>query len=713
MNRLQRYFLLVVLGIAGTTQALGANLKVPLRKLTDARELVLRCVTDQQTIQIPLPERWSVRRAGLRLRYTVSNNLARDSSQLVIKLNDIVVAQTRLNPQSPDAVTDVPIPIDLMQPGYNRLSFESVQHSVGTTRQQCESPCSPDMWTNIDLKESFLQIDYDLEPVPLDLSKLSGFVFDPRLTPEGSVHLVTEDLSEPAVNAAAVVASGIARRFDYRKVIFSVSRELDPGRDNVVVGKLGYATRFLSRHGIELPPGKGGYLKLLHMPGASGRPDMSRALLVVSGESDDAVKIAAMTFSSMSFSFPGNSDLSVFKFVLPDLEQYSGREVLSSDRIYSLKTLNFPTYTFRGFNSGGRRINFRLPVDFHIRPNQYAALMLNLSYGSGIKSDSALSVLVNGSSVRSIPLTESSGTFVEGYKINIPTYLFRPGANVIEFSPSLHVTGQVCDLIQPDNLFLTLYENSTFQFPAMPHLVEMPRLDLFIYNGFPLTRWPDGHEATILLAERDDRVLSAALNLLGLISQKNGFPLFNLRMSYEPRAAGEGIAIGALAKLPEALRKAAPLATDGSTSIVPYPVIRSWQEEVSIAYSTQTGTLGPGRGLLMQFQSPFESGRTMMIFTARDNADLLSVSRELFEPVVQGQTRGNITLIELATPEPKVSALDSGPRYMTGKAGTVMVIESLLYTRPYLHYAVLVAALALLSVAVYALLRRRRGRKNP
>jgi hypothetical protein len=339
--------------------------------------------------------------------------------------------------------------------------------------------------------------------------------------------------------------------------------------------------------------------------------------------------------------------------------------------------------------------------------------MLNLSYGSGIKSDSALSVLVNGSSVRSIPLTESSGTFVEGYKINIPTYLFRPGANVIEFSPSLHVTGQVCDLIQPDNLFLTLYENSTFQFPAMPHLVEMPRLDLFIYNGFPLTRWPDGHEATILLAERDDRVLSAALNLLGLISQKNGFPLFNLRMSYEPRAAGEGIAIGALAKLPEALRKAAPLATDGSTSIVPYPVIRSWQEEVSIAYSTQTGTLGPGRGLLMQFQSPFESGRTMMIFTARDNADLLSVSRELFEPVVQGQTRGNITLIELATPEPKVSALDSGPRYMTGKAGTVMVIESLLYTRPYLHYAVLVAALALLSVAVYALLRRRRGRKNP
>jgi hypothetical protein len=702
---------LVALGIA---PALGATVSVPLQQLTDAPELTLRCISDRQSLQVPLPERWSLRRAVLTLRYSVSNNVARDSSQLVIRVNDSVVAQMRLNPQAPDAPIDVPIPGELLRPGYNQVSFESVQHSTVNSRAQCEDYCSADLWTRIDLKQSSFKFDFDYAAVPMDLSKLSTFVFDPRITPQGSVHIVTEDLSEPAVNAAAVVASGIARRFDYRKVTFSVSRDLDPATDNVVVGKLPYVTRFLSTYGIALTPGKGGYLKVLQMPGSAGRPDASRALLVVSGESDAAVKIAAVTFSSMSFAFPGTSSLSAFKFDLPDLQQYSGREVLSADRLYSLKTLNFPTHSFRGLGGGARRINFRLPVDFHIRPNQYAHLTLNFSYGAGLKGDSALNILVNGESVRAIPLAERAGALVNGFRIDIPTYLFKSGANTIDFSPALHLVGQICDLTQPDNLFLTVYENSTLDFPAMPHLLEMPRLDLFAYNGFPVTRWPDGHEATLLLTEQDDRVLSAALNVLGMMTQKNGFPLFGLQVSYAPRAQGEVLVIGPLAKLPEALRKAAPLSEDGLTSIVPYPVIRSWAQEVSIAYSTQTGgSLGPGRALLMQFESPFESGRTVTVLTASDDKDLLGASLELLRPAVQGQARGNLTLIELASPEAKVTALDTGRYYMTGKDGTATLIESLLFTRPYLHYAVLVVTLMLLSLVVFLLMRRRRAGKDP
>jgi hypothetical protein len=692
--------------------AFGATVSIPLRQLTDAPEFTLRCVTDQQSLQVPVPERWKVHGALLRLRYSVSNNIARDSSQLVIRMNGGVIAQMRLNPQSPEGPIELPVAAELLQPGYNRLTFESIQHSTSASRAQCESPCSADMWTSIDLAKSSFDLDYALEPVPLDLSKLSRFVFDPRLTPQGHIHLVTEDLSEPSVNAAAVVASGIASRFDYRKVTFSVSRELEPKADNVLVGKAPYVGKFLSRYGVELSAVKGGYLGVMPLPGATA-PDESRALIVVSGGSNDAVKLAAMTFSSMSFAFPGTDRLSVFEFALPDLQQYSGREVLSSDRLYALKTLNFSTHTFRGLNSGARRINFRLPVDFHIRPNQYAGLTLNFSYGSGLRPDSSLNLLVNGAAVRAIPLTETSGNLIEGYRLSIPTYLFKPGSNVIELAPALHLTGQVCDLVQPDNLFLTVYENSTLEFPAMPHFVEMPRLDLFMYNGFPLTRWPDGHEATILLAERDDRVLAAALNLLGLITQRNGFPLFGLEMSYAARADGEAIAIGPVNKLPEVVRKAAPLVADGSSALVPYPVIRSWAQEVSIAYSTQTGAaLGPRRGLLMQFESPFKIGRTMMVLTAADNDDLLSVSRQLLLPAVQGQARGNIALVELGGDEPKVMAMDTGKRYTTGKAGTVTRIESLLYTRPVLHYAVLLGALVLLSVVVYVLMRRRRARKN-
>src|SRR5262249_41945356 len=121
-------------------------------------------------------------------------------------------------------------------------SFVAVQHY---SRKECELPCSPDLWTNIDLRESYIEAEYDLRPIPKELSALSSFVFDPRIMPKGRVHLVTEDLAARTVTTAGIVASGIARRYDYRKVEFSVGRTFKPGVDNVLVGKRAFAEKML------------------------------------------------------------------------------------------------------------------------------------------------------------------------------------------------------------------------------------------------------------------------------------------------------------------------------------------------------------------------------------------------------------------------------------------------------------------------------------
>src|SRR5207248_4921001 len=138
-----------------------------------------------------------------------------------------------------------------------------------------------------------------------------------------------------------------------------------------------------------------------------------------------------------------------------------------------------------------------------------------------------------------------SGSFIAGYRIDIPTYVFDPGTNTVGFTSHLNAGGRVCDLIQPDGLFLTLYDNSPLTFPPMPHFVEMPKLELFMHSGFPITRWPDGHEAYVWLTEKDDRVLAAALNLVGLATQRNGFPLFGLTFTYDrPTEEGEILVVG-------------------------------------------------------------------------------------------------------------------------------------------------------------------------
>ena len=703
---------LVALFAAAVALASQAEtMKIPFEQLTGDQKMELRCIADQREIQIPLPERWRLKRATMHVKYTVSANLIPDTSTLVVRVRGEPVKQVRLNPQTPDSELTVDMPVALLEPGYNPASIGVSQHAK---KEQCENPCTPDLWTSVSLRESYVEMEYDLRPLPRELSALSTHVFDPRLMPAGEVHIVIPDFTAPSATLAGIVASGVARRFDYRRVGFTVSRSLQPGVDNVVVGKRSFMQNVPGAASAGLAnPIKGGYLKLLPMVTADGTADPAHALLLLSGEDDIATKLAAITFSNISFRFPGSDELNAFDFVLPQVSQYSGRETIAADTVYSLKTLNFPTQSWVGLNPGERSITFRLPADFHIRPNQQAKLLLNFSYGVGLKNDSSFNVSVNGRGVRAVRLDSPTGTFIENYELNIPTYVFVPGTNTITFAAHLNSGGQLCDLLNPDGLFFTLYDNSSISFPPMPHFVEMPKIELFVQSGFPMTRWPDGHEAYVWLADKDERTLAAALNIVGLATQRNGFPLFDLGFTYDkPAQGGEILAVGTSAAISHDLRASAPLKLleDGVT--VPYPVVRGWNAEASSAFSRQKSALGTGRALFMQFQSPYEAGRSVMMLTASVPEDLEEASRMLLTGPVQSQTKGDLVLIERGEKEPKVTSMSAGARYATGKEGTYSAVESFLYTRPMAYYGVIAASIAVVAFALFLVLRRWRAHRR-
>jgi len=526
----------VALVFGPLAMARAETIKLPLQKLSAKPTLMLRCVSDAQHLEIPIPERWSVRSISVHVRYMLSMNMLSENSQLLIRMNQVPIAQARLNAQAPDVSLGVSIPVNLITPGYNRLTFEVVQHF---SRNKCEAPCAPDLWTSINLADSFVQIDYSLKPVPLQLSAIGHSVFDPRIFPKGEVNMITEDLSAEGLTVASIVASGIARRFDYRNVVFHVSDKIQPEMDNVLVGGMVFVDQFLERHGAAKRAIKGGYLRLMHLPDGEKGVDPTHVLLVVSGPDANAEKVAAVTFANLTFPYPGRDELTAYEISIPELAKYSGRQVLGAGRSYDFKTLNLPTQSSRGLNPGPRDLAFSLPADFDIRPNQHVKLSLQFAYGAGMRSDSSLSVSVNGRGVRAIPLSRAGGDFIERYSIDIPTYAFKPGPNTISFTPHFLVSGEVCDMLQPDGLFLTIFGNSTLEFPVMPHFVEMPRMDLFFYNGFPFTRWPDAFETTVLLGEKDSSLAAAALNLIGMITQRNGSPLIGIRFAYGAPPSGE------------------------------------------------------------------------------------------------------------------------------------------------------------------------------
>lgn len=670
-----------------------------------------------------------------------------DKAQLVIKANELPIGQVKLNPLSPEGTISLAIPSSLLPSGYNRLTFQVAQHYT----KDCENPCAPDLWTSLNFEDSFLHLEYELRPVPLKLSELGNFIFDDKAFPQGEVNIITEKASSDIITMAGVAASGIARRFNYKKVAFSSSRELRPGYDNVLIGSKEFVEAFLKQLDLSAGNITGPYLKIMYMPAdkadsasfsaragaflkqraldlsekikrflkapgiASGKveADPFHALVVVSGLNLKHVEIAAETLANMTFPFPGVAETTILEFSLPDIALYSGRRVLQADKIYKFKTLGFGTHTFEGLQPAPMELSFRLPADFLIKQNETVRMSLNFAYGAGMRPDSVLNILLNGKHIRAISVGKATGDTITGYKIDLPTYLFKPGGNVISFAPILTPIAKECDLIQIESLFLTIFENSTFFFPPMAHFVELPRIELFMLNGFPFTRWPDGYETLIYLTHGDDNTISAAFNLVGLITQKNGYPLFGVKMALEkPQAwTGELIVLGEVNSVPDALKQNAPLKVLKESS-VNYPVMINWEGEENFALSKQKTEFGTGSGAIMEFQSPYMKGRSVLLLTAGSSKDLLSFSQALLNPGVQAGSEGDLVMVRLTPPDYKVSALAAGPKYFTGKAGKISAIGIYLYTYPFLYYIAILLLILLTGLIIFAFLRKQRNRRK-
>ena len=705
-----RIFLGFLLFLLASVSGSAKQLQIPLAKLTSLPVLVLKCASDEQGIEIPLSDRWDVKSVSLDLQYVSSINLIGDLSQLAVKINGVAVAQYKLNPKSPEARVKVNLPLIYLKPGYNTLKFQVVQHF---TTRECESPCSPDLWTNINMQDSILNVEYEDKPIPLKLSAISEYLFDPKTYPEANVHFIVEDRSADILTYAAIASSGVARHYNYRKVVFSMSPQIKPGVDNIIVGRSGFVAKFLAPFNLTLGNVEGGYLKIFPLPAEGGAYDVTHALLAVSGEKFDHVKIAAETLASISFAYPGSQELNSFEFRLPIVPPYGGRSVVIANKTYTFKTMDFDTTTFQGINPAGKDLVFRLPADFVIQQNRSAKLVLNFAYGAGMREDSSLNVIINDKIVRAVGFDKKSGDFLQNYEIDIPAYLFKPGRNMVSFGVELHPNLKECDIKLMGNLFLTVFENSTFTFPDMPHFVELPKLELFMLNGFPFTRWPDGFESMIYLADTSDESIAAAMNVVGLMSQKNSFPLLNIRIGLTPPKDWKGdlITIGLSKALPPEMREKSPLRTS-NTSLVPYPIVHGWEGESSLSFIRQASALGEGRGLLMQFESPFQKGKTVMSLLADNPADLLHLSEAMLDAGVQGQVFGDLTLVEFTQPKLKVTSMVVGEKYTTGKMGNISRIESFLYAHPYIYYLLMGVLILAFAGTIYIMLKRYRATRK-
>lgn len=702
------------------------TLKIPLSQVYPVESLDLRCVDAKYEMKLPIPARWNVNSAKLFFSYVNSASLLKKNSQLVVRLNGTPLAQMKLDPNAPEGNAEIDLPKLLLQPGYNDLVFEVNQHYA----TQCELPCVPELWTRLKLDQAYMEFDYTLAPIPKQLSLVAKTLFDERSFLDNHINIVTENYNDDNISVAGSIASGIGVRFNFQPMNFHARNLLLEKMDNIVIGSETYITQLLSQYGIttELDTPTVTILSMVksefdEQGNQTYIEDNTHALVLIVGNNKKEIQLAAESFDVLSLPFPDSGTMKLHEFELPDIKLYAGKNTLATGSDYEFNRLDYETHTFKGFSGSEKTINFRLPSDFMIKPNQYVDLSLNFAYGAGSRTDSSLNVLLNEQYVASIHLDDPRGGLVSNYKISMPTYLFQQGNNAISFQPTMTpLVTENCSFIQTENLFLTLFDNSSLKFPAMPHKIEMPRLDLMFVNGFPFTRWPDGFESRIALTELNEHTVASAYNLMAVLGQKNGYPLLSMEVTskVEPNYDGEQILLGTISSVPEPFASKGPLQL-GEKLRVPYPIFQQLEGSTNVAISTQQSDISFDKGIIMQYQSPGTLGRSVVLFTAKSAQALRRLTSLITTGSLQSQIKGDLVMVDMFDSKQSDAisiadfaaiAVTVGDKYITGKAGKVDVVDSVFVSNPDLYWIAIILSILAFSLLYYLLLKRRRAMRQ-
>lgn len=714
--------------------------------------LMLRGAGGQESLSLPISPRLRIQRAVLHLVATSSVSLLAPRSQLQVRINGQIVAQIPLDPKLPQIAAQIALPVALLKPGYDSLTFAVAQHYTN----ECEDPSAPELWTQIDTARSWIELDAALQDIAPTLADLPD-VFDPKLWGVHELTVFAAGGITPDVlrwGGLATQAVGLYLGYAPVQVRFAAlplppplpptDQPLQLGTagpnlpgDAVIVGTRQQLQPYLSPALAARITGP--FLAIEPVGGTPGR-----YALIASGVTPEQVDVALRALNVLGYPYPDTTAAVVRQVELPPLPSDPGQGMVYPNQNVPFSRLGFKTREFDGLY-GKENLEFSLPADLFAPDNSMVHLKLRFAYGAGLREDSVLNIFLNGRFQVAIPLSVRDGGYYRDYDVAIPLSSFKPGRNVITFSTAMMplITGK-CLAINTENLRLTLFDESYLDIPNASRVTSLPDLDLLQRTGYPYTHAPYGKGTVFALTRANPDAAAAAWMLAAKLAQVQKLPLLDAHWQIgaaDPDRDDNVIVIGTAAQLPQRLAEALPLRL-GATSVAPYPVAvspagpgelgplaRLWRwlagkfriasmapEVPTTAWATQNGVGLGQQAALMQTKLPGSSQATLTVLTAGSGALLRAQTAALITPAVWSQLRGDLVLWQ---GDDHIAQQMVGSRYTVGEAGLSARVSFLLSLHPWFWgvvIALLVLALAAMTLRLLMRFRHRRHarvKENP
>lgn len=590
----------------------------------------LKGVDGARYLSFPIRSDEVVVSARLRLAYDYSPALIPELSHLMVVLNDKVVDVIPLPRDKPvGTVRDLDIDPRLFR-GSNEIQFKLIGHYA----KECEDADHSSLWLQLsDLGR--LELTLATVPQSADLRKLPNPFFDPRDLSQLSVPMVFANTPGlPTLQAAGIVASWFGAQAPGRGVQFPAQiGELPPGHAVVFLqgGESIAGVRANPAASVSIVP----------------HPFNPKAQLLVISGSDGADQLRAARALALDAAAFSGTYVAVGKDVSSaQRKPYDAPAWLPSDRPVRLGELAPPTaLQVHAYYPDAIRLNLRLPPDTYLWHNEGADFDLRLrSVRLPEQRNSSLDISVNNAFVQSFalddtPLTGSGARMVPRREnLHLPAALLQ-GRTQLAMTYYFDVLRRgTCLNLPPNNLEGAIDPESTLDISHFPHYAALPNLASFASLGFPYTRLADLSETAVLLsANAGTDELNLYLAVMGRMGESTGYPAVRVTVAtpetLDTVAGKDLIAIqsGPNQSLMTRWKDAMPLVTVNGERQLHEPRDRMrlqyrWAEEDLLPPYTDAGTVhlssGNGLAMLMGFESPISSGRSVVYFYADRPADL-------------------------------------------------------------------------------------------
>jgi len=715
---------------------LGAEVweSVPLSQLTGGDDLQLHGRHAAAGVPFSLRVDDIATQASLLLELRMPASGAADRQRLRISLNGQQLS-SRMLEQEPGGRFSLEIPIEpALLVEHNHLDFALVSQGD----DQCLTPQASDEAVTIE-GSSLLQLALRRLPLKRDLANFPlPFYSDVAASSAPVTIALPADPSEDTLQAATLIASYLGSRAGSRALGFRVVQGQLPSDDAIVLANGDESITGLTPEQIS-----GDGARLLENP-----YDASRTLLLIHGDSPASLVEAARDFVINQSKLTGQA-----RVAQPvSLPTWSENEVpgwVSSDKPVELSSLVSPeALRSAGLSHSAIDLHFRAAPDLFLWPGQTLPLTLHYTFPNADwldESRSRLDVTMNGTYLGALgvnrvgvferiwgwlggDIRRDSGT------IRIPPYLIY-GENTLSLYFNLKAGDNLTCLPERDSgnagtdqgnghrdMLSRIGPDSTLDFSQARHFASLPNLSYFVGAGFPFTRHPDLASTAIVLPQSPDvSELTTLLNVAARFGESTGVAAYRVAVGLGRNAlaryADRDLLIVSETRTPlmTALLEDAPVGVSNGTLVARTASLRDrlegwmrgdWRrndEPLRRALVSRRHV-----NALIGFESPWQSGRSVVALTADESQALPKLVSALDRHSVSRSIRGDVALVD---GDGSVATFAVASTYQVGSMPWPLRWYWLFGERPWWLMWLLIASLLLCTLMLCPILKRRADRR--